>query len=69
MGPAVPQRKTPDRPQPSRTARGDCPQCRGPLAVMRVTGGREVDYWTMRCTRCGGIHQDVVKPAFPRSGD
>jgi len=69
MEPAVPQRESGDRPQASRTVRGDCPQCRGPLTVMRVIGGPEVDYWSMRCTRCGGIHLDVVKPAFPRTGD
>jgi hypothetical protein len=29
---------------------------------MRVIGGQaETQYWTMRCTRCGGIHLDIVK--------
>jgi hypothetical protein len=30
--------------------------------VLRVIGGRRAgcEYWTMRCTRCGGIHLDVV---------
>jgi uncharacterized Zn finger protein len=69
MEPAEPQRENGDRPQASRTARDDCPQCRGTLAVMRVIGGREADYWTMRCTRCGGIHLEIIKPALPRSGD
>jgi hypothetical protein len=49
--------------------RADCPQCCGALVVMRVIGGREAYYWTMRCIRCAGIHLDVVKPAFPRTDD
>jgi hypothetical protein len=30
--------------------------------VVRVIGGRRAgcEYWTMRCTRCGGIHLDIV---------
>jgi hypothetical protein len=32
------------------------------VAVLRVIGGgADCEYWTMRCTRCGGIHLDVVK--------
>jgi len=47
----------------SRKVRTDCPECRGGLAVMRVIHGREgSEYWTMRCTRCGGIHLDIVNP-------
>jgi uncharacterized Zn finger protein len=43
-----------------------CPQCNAALAILRVIGGRAgSEYWTMRCTRCGGIHLDVVKPAPP----
>ena len=41
-----------------------CPECTGPLAVLRVIGGRAAsEYWTMRCTRCGGIHLDIVRPS------
>jgi hypothetical protein len=30
--------------------------------VLRVIGGRAgCEYWTMRCTRCGGIHLDIVQ--------
>jgi uncharacterized Zn finger protein len=48
----------------SATVLSDCPQCDAPLAVLRVIGGRAgSEYWTMRCTRCGGIHLDIVKPA------
>ena len=38
-----------------------CPDCRSDLAVLRIIPGRAADYWTMRCTRCGGIHLDVVE--------
>jgi uncharacterized Zn finger protein len=46
-----------------RLVRTNCPECRGNLAVMRVFGGKaQSEYWTLRCTRCGGIHLDIVKP-------
>jgi len=38
-----------------------CPDCSASLAVLRIIPGR-AEYWTMRCTRCGGIHLDIVKP-------
>jgi uncharacterized Zn finger protein len=51
----------------SRNVRTDCPECRGALAVLRVIHGRErSEYWTMRCTRCGGIHLDIVNPRHTR---
>jgi uncharacterized Zn finger protein len=44
-----------------------CPQCSGYLAVLKIIPGRVgrggCEYWTMRCTRCGGIHLDIVEPA------
>ena len=41
--------------------RSHCPECEGPLKVLRVIPGRAgSEYWTMRCTRCGGIHLDIV---------
>ena len=47
----------------SPKVRTDCPECHGGLSVMRVIPGREgSEYWTMRCTRCGGIHLDIVNP-------
>jgi uncharacterized Zn finger protein len=47
----------------TRTVRSHCPECRGDLAVMRVFGGKaQSEYWTLRCTRCGGIHLDILKP-------
>ena len=44
-----------------------CPECSGGLAVLKIIPGRVgrggCEYWTMRCTRCGGIHLDIVEPA------
>jgi uncharacterized Zn finger protein len=46
----------------SASVLSNCPQCDAGLAVLRVIGGRaDAEYWTMRCTRCGGIHLDIVK--------
>lgn len=53
-------------PSLSRNLRTDCPECRGSLALMRVIRSRAgSEYWTMRCTRCGGIHLDIVNPRHP----
>lgn len=42
----------------------NCPDCSAALAVLRIIPGRAgTEYWTMRCTRCGGIHLDIVKAA------
>ena len=44
-----------------------CPECSGGLAVLKIIPGRVgrggCEYWTMRCTRCGGIHLDIVELA------
>jgi uncharacterized Zn finger protein len=58
----------PPTPAPSATARSHCPDCAGDLAVLRVIAGRtnseaKAEYWTMRCTKCGGIHLDILKAA------
>jgi uncharacterized Zn finger protein len=46
--------------------RSKCPDCDGQLKVLRVIGGRAgAEYWTMRCTRCGGIHLDIVNGSSP----
>ena len=43
--------------------RSECPECHGELAILRVFGGRAgTEYWTQRCTSCGGIHLDIVQP-------
>jgi uncharacterized Zn finger protein len=43
-----------------------CPQCSAGLVVLSIIPGRAerggCEYWTMRCTRCGGIHLDIVNP-------
>jgi uncharacterized Zn finger protein len=58
------------RPAHATTARSHCPDCNGALSVLRVIpGGTKLEsssdvrseYWTMRCTKCGGIHLDILK--------
>ena len=44
----------------------NCPQCSATLAVLSIIPGRAgAEYWTLRCTRCGGIHLDIVKAEPP----
>ena len=44
------------------SVRSTCPDCSGRLTVLRIIPGRAgAEYWTMRCTHCGGIHLDIVK--------
>ncbi len=39
-----------------------CPDCQADLTVLRIIPGRAgAEYWTMRCTKCGGIHLDIVR--------
>jgi predicted RNA-binding Zn-ribbon protein involved in translation (DUF1610 family) len=46
-----------------RAVTSNCPECNGDLTVLRVIGGRAgCEYWTMRCTDCGGIHLDILEP-------
>jgi uncharacterized Zn finger protein len=46
------------------SVRSNCPQCEARLAVLRVIPGRAgCEYWTLRCTRCGGIHLDIIRAA------
>ena len=44
-----------------------CPQCSAGLVVLKIIPGRAnrggCEYWTMRCTGCGGIHLDIVNGA------
>ena len=55
---------------PSRTVLSNCPQCDAELVVLRVIEGKAgSEYWTLRCTRCGGIHLDIVKTAAPSALD
>ena len=49
--------------KPATSVRTGCPECRGELALLRIIGGRAgSEYWTQRCTRCGTIHLDIVRP-------
>jgi uncharacterized Zn finger protein len=53
-------------PKPSKPVMSNCPDCNATLAVFRIIPGRAgAEYWTMRCTRCGGIHLDIVQAAAP----
>ena len=52
--------------EPSPAVRSHCPDCDAELAILRIIAGRGgAEYWTLRCTECGGIHLDIVKPAAP----
>ena len=54
----------------ARSVLSNCPQCDGDLAVLRVIGSRTgCEYWTMRCTDCGGIHLDLLKPCQAAEDD
>jgi hypothetical protein len=56
---ASPVGPNPPTPQARLT---NCPDCMADLAVLRIIPGRAgADYWTMRCTRCGGIHLDIIR--------
>ena len=62
--PATPSSK-PAQPS-SMQVMSNCPQCSASLAVLRIIPGKAgAEYWTMRCTRCGGIHLDIVKVGSP----
>jgi hypothetical protein len=62
----MPGFETESTPSPSASVRSNCPECDAGLAVLRVFPGRAgCEYWTMRCTRCGGIHLDIVQPSPP----
>jgi hypothetical protein len=54
--------ETAPTPSPSAAALSHCPQCHAPLAILRIIAGKSgSEYWTFRCTRCGGIHLEIVK--------
>lgn len=49
-------------PKSSAAVRSNCPECDAGLKVLSIISGRAgSEYWTMRCTKCGGIHLDIVK--------
>jgi uncharacterized Zn finger protein len=46
---------------PSAEVISSCPLCSGRLVVQRIIPGRSgLEYWRLRCTKCGQIHQDTV---------
>ena len=47
--------------------RSNCPDCDAELAILRIIPGRTAEYWTMRCTECGGIHLDIVDFGAPEA--
>ncbi len=52
---------------PPSPLRARCPDCNGRLSVVRVIAGSDAsEYWAQRCTRCGGIHLDIVKAVVSR---
>jgi uncharacterized Zn finger protein len=54
----------------TRAVLSNCPECDGDLAVLRVIAGRAgCEYWTMRCSDCGGIHLDILEPHVPAEDD
>jgi len=62
----MPRLETGQRPPAQPPLLSSCPECRAALVVMSIIPGRAgrggCEYWTMRCTRCGGIHLDIVNP-------
>ncbi|HXI05526.1 MAG: hypothetical protein ACRC1G_00150 [Bradyrhizobium sp.] len=56
-----------DRAASTDPAQAACPDCNGDMTLLKIIPGRAgrggCEYWTMRCTSCGGIHLDIVEPA------
>ena len=47
---------------PRAVSRPRCPQCQAPALVQRATAGRSgFEHWTLRCTKCGHIHEAQVR--------
>ena len=64
----MPQSGTNSTEPPSTTVLSSCPQCHARLVILRVIAGKAgAEYWTLRCTGCGGIHLDIVKSPAPLS--
>lgn len=54
---------------PANPVLSACPGCSAGLVVLKIIPGRVgrggCEYWTMRCTRCGGIHLNIVETSTP----
>jgi Zn ribbon nucleic-acid-binding protein len=47
---------------PRMVARPRCRQCQATATVQRWTAGRTgFEHWTLRCTKCGHIHEAQVQ--------
>ncbi len=47
---------------PRAVLRPRCPQCEAPAIVQRSTAERSgFQYWTLRCAKCGHIHEAQVQ--------
>lgn len=47
---------------PRAVARPRCPQCQAPALVQRATAAqRGLEHWTLRCPKCGHIHEAQVQ--------
>ena len=48
------------------TALPECPLCGTRLVVQQIIPGRlGLEHWTLRCTKCGHIHQDAIDTSSP----
>jgi uncharacterized Zn finger protein len=66
----MPLTQTADTPSAQAARLTNCPDCQAGLAVLRIIPGRAgTEYWTMRCTKCGGIHLDIVKASEVTGSD
>jgi ssDNA-binding Zn-finger/Zn-ribbon topoisomerase 1 len=47
---------------PRAVTRPRCPQCQAPALVQRKSPGRTgFEHWTLRCPKCGTIHEAQVQ--------
>jgi transcription elongation factor Elf1 len=54
---------------PRATARPRCLKCQSRMEVQRITAARSgFEHWTLRCTRCGHIHEAQI-PTDPMNID
>jgi uncharacterized Zn finger protein len=57
----MPEPEAKHTPSPSAMTLSDCPLCGTRLVVQRIIPGRlGLEHWTLRCTKCGHIHQDAI---------
>jgi hypothetical protein len=54
----MPDAQLTDKLSPRQTVRPRCPICRADMEVLRVVPGRlGFEQWTLRCGKCGLIHE------------